>query len=276
MLFVYLFLLALVPMLCVAQASAGDYVWYDSVKGRPYDVTYDNRSFIIDGRRTLLLGGDVHYPRFSPYQWTDILTQMKQDGLNHVQIYVFWNLHEHDYNISSGVHTYDFTGRADLAQFLTVAGDAGLFVNVRIGPYVCAEWNFGGIPLWLKDIPGIKFRDYNQPWMDQMEIFVKAIASLMEPFLAKNGGPIVLAQIENEYGGSQDYIDWCGQLADNLDLQIPWVMCNGMSANNTINTYNGNDGARDYAEWHEQTFPQDPLAWTENEGWLRRCGEVNH
>ena len=276
MLFVYLFLLLLVPMSCVAQASAGDYVWYDSVRGHPYNVTYDNRSFIIDGRRTLLLGGEVHYPRFAPYQWSDILTQMKQDGLNHVQIYIFWNLHEHDYNISSGVHTYDFTGRADLAQFLTVAAKVGLFVNVRIGPYVCAEWNFGGLPLWLKDIPGIKFRDYNQPWMDQMETFVRAVAKVLDPFLAKNSGPIVLAQIENEYRGSKEYVDWCGQLADNLDFQIPWVMCNGDNANNTINTYNGDDGAKDYAEWHEQTLPQHPLGWTENEGWLQEWGTEPH
>ena len=265
----YLFLFSLLTISCSADATAGPYVWYDSVRGRPYTVTYDDRSFIIDGQRTLLLGGEVHYPRFATYQWHDVLTKMKADGLNHIQMYVFWNLHEHDYNISSGEHTYDFTGRADIAKFLTTAAEVGLFVNLRIGPYVCAEWSYGGLPVWLRDIPGIKFRDYNQPWMDQMATFVKAIGEVAMPFLAKNGGPIILAQIENEYGGSQEYVDWCGQLAESLDFQVPWVMCGGASANNTVNTHNGVDGARDYAEYHEQKFPHQPLAWTENEGWLQ-------
>ena len=269
MLLVYFFLFGLITIPCSADAPSGPYIWYDSVRGRPYNVSYDSRSFLIDGQRTLLLGGDIHYPRFAPYQWRDTLQKLKDDGMNHVQMYVFWNFHEHDHDISSGIHNYDFTGRADIVKFLATAAEVGLFVNLRIGPYVCAEWNYGGIPLWIRDIPGIKFRDYNQPWMTQMATFVRAIAMVAYPFLAKNGGPIILAQIENEYQGSQEYVDWAGALADSLNFKIPWVMCNGMSAKNMINTYNFNDGARDYAEMHEQAWPDQPLAWTENEGWFQ-------
>ena len=73
---------------------------------------------------------------------------------------------------------------------------------------MCAEWNFGGLPVWLKNVPGIMYRDYNQPWMDAMTTFMMKIRDVAEPFFARNGGPIVLAQIENEYWGSSQYVDW--------------------------------------------------------------------
>ena len=115
----------------------GDYIFYDSLKGDPYTVSYDSRSFFIDGKRTLLLGGSIHYPRLSPAQWTDILTKAKNDGLNHAEIYVFWNLHEPTYDFS-GNHTYTLEGRANLTGFLETAKNVGIFINLRIGPYVCA------------------------------------------------------------------------------------------------------------------------------------------
>jgi beta-galactosidase GanA len=100
--------------------------------GKPYNVTYDERSFIIDGQRTILLGGSFHYPRASPGDWPGILQKARDDGLNHVQIYVFWNYHE----FKQG--QYDFSGRGNLTYFFELAAQYGLFVNVRIGPYVCA------------------------------------------------------------------------------------------------------------------------------------------
>ena len=112
-------------------------IFYHDLKGAPYTVTYDSRSFFINNKRTLLLGGSIHYPRLSPGQWVDILTKAKNDGLNHVQIYVFWNIHEPAYNFD-GNHTYHMGGRANLTGFLQTAQDVGLFVNLRIGPYVCA------------------------------------------------------------------------------------------------------------------------------------------
>ena len=96
----------------------------------------------------VVLGGSVHYPRFSPGQWPDILKKAREDGLNHVEVYVFWNIHEFTYDFS-GKHVYNFEGRANLPKFLEECAEAGLFVNLRIGPYVCAEWDFGGLPVWL-------------------------------------------------------------------------------------------------------------------------------
>eukprot|EP01084_Bolivina_argentea_P198646 340099_1 len=148
-----------------------------------------------------------------------------------------------------------------------MAAEVGVFVNLRIGPYVCAEWSFGGLPTWLLHVPGIEFRGDNKPWENYMGTFVEGIASITQPYLAKNGGPVILAQIENEYHGSSAYVNWCGQLIKTLNMNVSWVMCNGMSASDTINTCNGNN-CYGYAQNHGKNFPQQPLGWTENEGWF--------
>ena len=241
---------------------------YDDLLGisTGYTVTYDERSFVINDRRTIILSGSVHYPRSTPGMWDHIFQEMIKDGLNAVEIYVFWNIHE----FKRG-QEYDFSGSADLSMFIEKAAKAGLFVNLRIGPYVCAEWNYGGLPVWLNSIPGMSLRSDSPVWEKEMERFVTSITRIMEKYLARNGGPIILAQIENEYHWTQymNYINWCGELTAKLDLGIPWVMCNGLSANNTINTCNGND-CQEFAQNHLKKFPGKPLAWMENEGWFQK------
>ena len=235
-------------------------VRYHDVVSSGYNVTYDGRSFLINNKRTIILSGSVHYPRSTPGMWDHIFEEMIKDGLNAVEVYVFWNVHE----FKRG-QKYDFSGAANLPA------KAGLFVNLRIGPYVCAEWNYGGLPVWLNSIPGMKLRSNTPVWKKEMERFVTDIAKIMEKCLARNGGPIILAQIENEFYWShdKDYINWCGELVDKLDLGIPWVMCSGLSASNTINTCNGND-CQEYASKHIKKYPGQPLAWTENEGWFQQ------
>ena len=125
-----------------------------------------------------------------------------------------------------------------------------------------SEWAFGGLPLWLLHDDNVLFRYSSDAWEQYMSEFVMEIAKQAEPFLARNGGPIILAQIENEYhdsnSGGQAYIEWCGELTTKLDLNVSWVMCNGMSAKNTINTCNGND-CYGYAQSHVKSSPNDPL-----------------
>ena len=238
---------------------------YHNVSGLPYSVTYDERSFIIDNKRTIILSGSVHYPRSTPGMWDHIFEEMVNDGLNAVQLYVFWNVHE----FKRG-QEYDFTGPANLPLFIEKAAKVGLFVNLRIGPYVCAEWNYGGLPVWLNFIPGMSLRSDNSAWKKEMERFVTDIAKIVEKYLARNGGPVILAQIENEYGRDMPYVQWCGELVAKLNLGIPWVMCNGLSAKNTIKTYNGINGMK-YTSSHTKNsrFSSQPLVWTENQGWYQ-------
>jgi hypothetical protein len=247
-------------------------ITYEDVRGTPYKVGYDHRAITINGIRTILISGAIHYPRSTPGMWPYIMKMAKTNGLNTVQTYVFWNLHE------PAPGKVDFSGRANLSQFLQSAADAGLFVNLRIGPYICGEWDYGGLPAWLNQIPDIVFRSNNEAWKAQMRRFVLSIVDLVTPYLAKNGGPIILAQIENEYvQNDQAYIDWCGSLVTNelASTEIPWIMCNGYSANSTIETCNSCNCFEDgWMARHPSQYPGQPMIFTENEGWFDAWGDA--
>ena len=117
----------------------------------------------------------------------------------------------------------------------------------------------------------MRFRAYNQPWMDAVTKWVGEVIAETRTYFADHGGPIVLAQIENELSSNdQKYVQWNGDLADSFHVNVPWIMCNGASANNTINTCNGNDCA-DFLERNGQSgriMIDQPALWTENEGWF--------
>ncbi|KAF1329721.1 Beta-galactosidase 5, partial [Globisporangium splendens] len=232
-----------------------------------YTVDYSQRGFVIDGHHTLLIGGSIHYPRSTPSMWRDLLLKAKDDGLNHIQMYVFWNLHEQERDV------YDFSGGKNITKFYELAAEMGIFLHVRFGPYVCAEWDNGGLPVWLNWIPNMKVRSNNGPWKSEMERFVRKMVDIARPFMASKGGPIILAQIENEFTMEDpEYIEWCGKLVKDLGTSIPWVMCNGKSAPNTILACNAND-CIDFARNQTRDRPAQPLIWTENEGWYQKWAE---
>ncbi|KAJ3101514.1 Beta-galactosidase 6 [Phlyctochytrium bullatum] len=154
--------------------------------------------------------------------WPVLMQRSKDAGINAIDTYVFWNLHEPEEG------QYDFeTGNGNLTLFLDNAKELGLYVVLRIGPYVCAEWNFGGFPFWLMEKPGMELRTYNRDYMAAMEKFLRKTLEVVDPYLATNGGPIILLQIENEfaYAEAEDgmdghrYITWAADLANSLDLE---------------------------------------------------------
>ena len=152
------------------STSEGAFLTFDDMKGAPYAVEYDGRSFAVGGQRTLWLSGSVHPARVPPGEWAGTLRQMRRNGLNMVQVYVFWNAHE---PAESGAAFSDAPGSTDwdvvdLKRFVSIAASEGLFVNLRIGPYVCAEWKFGGLPLWLMNAtayPDLLLRTNEPTWM---------------------------------------------------------------------------------------------------------------
>ncbi|XP_076933472.1 beta-galactosidase 3-like [Bidens hawaiensis] len=154
-------------------------------------VTYDSKSVIINGQRRILISGSIHYPRSTPEMWEDLVTKAKDGGLDVIDTYVFWNVHEP----SPG--NYNFEGRYDLVRFLKIVQKAGMYVHLRIGPYVCAEWNFGGFPVWLKYVPDISFRTDNEPFKNAMKSFTEKIVNLMksEKMYESQGGLIILSQV---------------------------------------------------------------------------------
>ncbi|KAK3187966.1 hypothetical protein Dsin_027527 [Dipteronia sinensis] len=121
----------------------------------------------------MLISAGIHYPRATPQMWPDIIAKSKEGGAEVIQTYVFWSEHEPVRG------QYNFEGKNDLVKFVKLVGSYGLYLHLRIGPYVCAEWNFGGFPVWLRDIPGIEFRTDNAPFKEEMQRFVKKIVDLM-------------------------------------------------------------------------------------------------
>ncbi|KAL0669161.1 hypothetical protein Bca4012_031865 [Brassica carinata] len=192
-------------------------------------VSYDHKALIINGQKRILLSGSIHYPRSTPEMWPELIKKAQEGGLDVIQTYVFWNGHEP----SPG--QYYFGDRYDLVRFIKLVQQAGLYVSLRIGPYVCAEWNFGGIPVWLKYVPGMVFRTDNGPFKTAMQKFTKKIVDIMkeEKLFETQGGPIILSQIENEYGpmeweigsAGKAYTKWTAAMALGLSTGVPWVMC---------------------------------------------------
>ncbi|XLR40997.1 hypothetical protein S83_025657, partial [Arachis hypogaea] len=236
-------------------------------------VDYDHRALLIDGKRRVLISGSIHYPRSTPEMWPDLIQKSKDGGLDVIETYVFWNQHEPVRG------QYNFEGRNDLVRFVKAVAAAGLYVHLRIGPYVCAEWNYGGFPLWLHFIPGIKFRTNNEPFKAEMKRFTAKIVDIMkqEKLYASQGGPIILSQIENEYGNidgpygaaGKSYINWAASMATSLDTGVPWVMCQQADAPDPIiNTCNGF-----YCDQFTPNSNKKPKMWTENwTGWFLSFG----
>ncbi|KAK4789818.1 hypothetical protein SAY86_017122 [Trapa natans] len=236
-------------------------------------VSYDSKALTINGRRRILISGSIHYPRSTPEMWPDLIQKAKEGGLDVIQTYVFWNGHEP----SPG--KYNFEANYDLVRFIKLVNQAGLYAHLRIGPYVCAEWNFGGFPVWLKFIPGISFRTDNGPFKYYMQKFSTKIVSMMkaEGLFESQGGPIILSQIENEYGpmeyemgsAGKSYTNWAAKMAVSLGTGVPWVMCKQDDAPDPIiNTCNGF-----YCDYFSPNKAYKPKMWTEAwTGWFTEFG----
>jgi beta-galactosidase len=240
-------------------------------------VGYDPRAITIDGKRHLLLAGAIHYPRATPDTWPELFRLSKQAGLNAIETYVFWNVHEPQPGV------FDFSGRLDLKRFCRLAQEAGLSVILRVGPFVCAEVNYGGLPFWLRNVPGMQMRTNNEPFKREMARWVRFLCGYLAEEFYPNGGPIIMAQIENEYfliektygAEGQKYLDWCVSLTKSLNLGIPWVMCLGgvPGALETINACYGHQ----LLEKHFAGHPDQPAVWTENwQSWYETWGHPRH
>ncbi|ESW09438.1 hypothetical protein PHAVU_009G127500 [Phaseolus vulgaris] len=230
------------------------------------NVTYDGRSLIVDGQHRILFSGSIHYPRSTPQMWPNLIAKAKEGGLDVIQTYVFWNLHEPQQG------QYNFRGRHNIVRFIKEIQAQGLYVTLRIGPYIESECTYGGLPIWLHDIPGIVFRSDNEQFKFHMQRFAAKIVNVMKSanLYASQGGPIILSQIENEYGNVEgafhekglSYIRWAAQMAVGLQTGVPWVMCKQDNAPDpVINTCNGMQCGTTFKG---PNSPNKPSLWTEN------------
>lgn len=157
-------------------------------------VTIGGGKFVINGKPTQIISGEMHPVRIPRPYWLNRLKMAKAMGLNAVTVYVFWNMHEP----SPGV--WNFSGQYDIAEFVRLAQQEGLYVILRPGPYVCAEWSFGGFPDWLLRDPKMQVRSLYPGYMKAATAYIDHLGRQLSPLLWTHGGPIIAVQVENEYG----------------------------------------------------------------------------
>jgi beta-galactosidase len=150
--------------------------------------------FLLDGKPFQMISGELHYPRIPREAWRARLKMAKAMGLNTIGTYVFWNAHEPQPG------QYDFTGNHDVAAFVKMAQEEGLWVILRPSPYVCAEWEFGGYPYWLQNVPGLKVRSQEPQYVAAYQRYIQAVGKQLAPLQVNHGGPVLMVQVENEYG----------------------------------------------------------------------------
>ena len=154
----------------------------------------DDKSFLLDGKPFQMISGEMHYPRVPREAWRARMKMAKSMGLNTIGTYVFWNLHEPQKD------KFDFTGNNDIAEFVKVAGEEGLWVVLRPSPYVCAEWEFGGYPYWLQNEKGLIVRSTERQYISEYRKYINEVGKQLASLQVNHGGNILMVQIENEYG----------------------------------------------------------------------------
>ena len=155
---------------------------------------WNNDTFLLNGEPYRIIGGQMDAQRI-PYQyWYDRLYKARAMGLNTIFTYIFWD------QLEPTPGNWDFSGRNNIAEYLRLAQEVGLNVVLRAGPYVCGEHEWGGFPAWLNEVPGMVVRSNNAPFLNASRSYLQRLAAELNPLLVMNGGPILMAQIENEYG----------------------------------------------------------------------------
>ncbi|MBL9032040.1 MAG: beta-galactosidase [Phycisphaerae bacterium] len=193
-------------------------------------VTYDGRSFMVDGRRIWVVSGSIHYARVPRDAWESRIHAAKLAGLNTIETPVFWNRHE------PRPGHFDFSGDNDLRHFIQLIGQAGLQCILRIGPYIGVDWDFGGLPAWLGGIEGIKLRTANGPFLEACSRYITAVADRVRDLQITSpgkGGPIILVQNESAWTCGDDkladaYLGELNRYLREAGFNVPTINANNL------------------------------------------------
>ncbi|XP_059620871.1 beta-galactosidase-like [Phlebotomus argentipes] len=204
--FVVLLSAVLVTGVQILQTNGGNFS--QQLSERKFEIDYDNDTFLLDGKPFRYVSGSFHYFRAPRETWRHKLRLMKATGLNAVSTYVEWSSHNPKDN-----DQYVWSGMADLEHFLDLAVQEELLVILRPGPYICAERDMGGFPYWLlTKYPAIKLRTFDSNYLNEVAKWYAELMPKMQPYLYGNGGPIIMVQVENEYGSfkacDREYMKW--------------------------------------------------------------------
>ena len=238
--------------------------------------------FCKDGKPIKLISGAVHYFRNLPETWPDIFEKLRAMGCNCVETYCAWNMHE------PKPGTFDFTGRLDIVRFIKEAEKAGLMVIVRPGPYICAEWEFGGLPWWIQREEGLEIRCRNEVYIRYFDRYLDELLGRVRPLLCTNGGPVILLQCENEYGYYGDDREYLSYLRDGYrrrGINVPLFTSDGGSEDSLLDgtvegclpTLNFGSRVEENFKVHDQLFPNCPKVCMEMwDGWFDAWGDEKH
>lgn len=181
-------------------------------------------NFYLDGQPVKIISGAFHYFRTVPEYWQDRLEKLKALGCNTVETYIPWNMHE------PRKGEFCFDGILDVERFIKTAKELGLYVIIRPSPYICAEWEFGGLPAWLLREDGMRLRVSYPPFMRHVEDYYKVLLPRLVPWQIMNGGPVILMQVENEYGyyaNDRTYLEAIRRLMTENGVRVPLVTSDG-------------------------------------------------
>ncbi|CAH8654038.1 unnamed protein product [Heterobilharzia americana] len=190
-----MFFLPVSILLFLSSCHCDEHSFQPANPKRSFTVNQVNHVFMKDGAPFQYVSGSIHYSRIPKAYWGDRLYKMKAAGLDAIQIYVPWNFHQPEEGV------FDFTGDRNLTDFLNLALSLDLLVIARVGPYICAEWDFGGLPAWLLRLnPLMRLRSSDPDYMQFVRRWFSVLLPSIKPLLYENGGPIIMVQLENEYG----------------------------------------------------------------------------
>jgi beta-galactosidase len=236
--------------------------------------------FLLDGKRLQIRCGEVHAPRVPKEYWRHRLQMARAMGLNTVCAYLFWNMHE------PRPGEFNWSGQADAAEFCRIAQEEGLWVMLRPGPYACAEWEMGGFPWWLLKHDGIQLRSRDPRYLEAVKRYLKEVGRVLGPMQVSRGGPILMVQVENEYGFFGKDAEYMGELRQTMldagfDVPLfacnpPYALKNGYRADLFPVVNFGSDPANGFRSLRE-ILPQGPLMCGEfYPGWFDTWGAPHH
>ena len=236
-------------------------------------------TFLLNGDSMVVKAAEIHYPRIPEPYWEQRIESCKALGMNTICLYVFWNLHEQEEG------KFDFTGNKDIAKFCRLAQKHGMYVIVRPGPYVCAEWEMGGLPWWLLKKKDIRLREQDPYFMERYRIFAQKLGEQIGDLTIEKGGPIIMVQVENEYGSygeDKPYVSAVRDLVRESGFtDVPLFQCDWSSnfTNNALDdllwTVNFGTGANIENEFKKlgELRPESPQMCSEFwSGWFDKWG----
>ena len=238
--------------------------------------------FIKDGKPVKLISGAVHYFRNMPDNWTDIFKKLKALGCNCAETYCAWNMHEKQPGV------FDFSGNLNIAEFIKAAGKEGLMVIVRPGPYICAEWEFGGLPWWIQTEPNMEIRCSNKEYIRYFDRYLDRLFEEIRPLLCTNGGPVIMLQCENEYGYYGDDKEYLKYLRDSYikkGINVPLFTSDGTGMEHLLDgsiegclpTLNFGSKVEEHFRTFNTLFPDKPKMCMEMwDGWFDAWGGEKH